>query len=135
MGGLVLQEWVGALSWKQQSIVLSSLRGPDNLSLPNLKLVSRWIRGVVQRNADSSSKYMNSISFPNISGLREEVEFCSVHYLGHLLQGLEVIGYNHPDQLISREALGCYSGIVERVLHLNVESKSQLETRLRDIEN
>ena len=35
--GKVLQDWMGKLPWKQQSVILSSLRGPDNFRFPAIK--------------------------------------------------------------------------------------------------
>jgi len=130
--GKVLQDWMGELSWKQQSVVLSSLRGPDTSYSPNLKRINKWIRRVTQNNADTSSQYMSDEKLPSLEDIEREVEFSSVHYFSHLLQGLEIIGYKHPDTKTARIARDYYEGLVREVLHLNPETKSQLEERLKD---
>lgn len=130
--GKVLQDWMGELSWKQQSVVLSSLRGPDNSHSPHLKKIGRWLRRITQNNADISSNYMKDEELPTHKDIEREVEFSSVHYFSHLIQGLEIIGYNHPDTRIAETARDYYNSLVREVLHLNPETKSQLEDRLKD---
>ncbi len=132
--GKVLRDWMGELSWKQQSAILSSLRGPDNFYSPNLKKISRWMRRITQNDADASSSYMEEGGLPSIEELKRDIEFCSVHYLSHLIQGLEVVGYKHLDSKVAGIAMKCYEGLVHQVLHLNPETKKQLEYRLRDLD-
>jgi len=130
--GKVIKDWMGILPWKQQSVVLSSLRGPDTTYHPNIKKINRWIRSITQNNADMSSHYMKKETLPSIEEIEKEAEFCTIHYLSHLLGGLEIIGYKHPDKTISNIAQKYYLSLVNRVLHLNPETKDQLENRLRD---
>jgi len=132
--GKVLQDWMGALSWKQQSVILSSLRGFDTTHYPNLKKIGRWMRGVTQNNADISSPYMKDETLPSVEEIEKEAEFCTVHYLSHFLHGLEIIGYKHPNETISNLAQNYYLGLVDIVLHLNPETEDQLGTRLKDID-
>jgi len=132
--GKVLQNWMEELSWKQQSTILSSLRGPDSYYSPNIKKISRWMRRITQNNADTSSPYMKNEELPCIRELKKDIEFCSVHYLIHLLQGLEIVGYNHPDNQVAETAMKYYNDLVNRVLHLNPETKEQLEYRLKDLD-
>ncbi|MCK5321175.1 hypothetical protein KAJ38_01230 [Candidatus Pacearchaeota archaeon] len=132
--GKVLLDWMCELSWKQQSAVLSSLRGPDNSYSPNFKRINKWMRRITQNDADASSSYMKDEGLPSIEELKRDIEFCNVHYLSHLLQGLEIVGYNYPDSRVAEAAIKCYEGLVHRVLHLNPETKEQLEYRLRDLD-
>ena len=129
--GKVLQDWMGELTWKQQSVVLSSLRGPDNFRFPGIKIVNRWLRGVTQNNADSSTEYMRKLELPPIEQLCEEAEYTSVHYFCHLMHALEIIGYNCPEREIAGIAEDYYLGLVN-ALHLNPETKEQLDKRLED---
>ncbi len=129
--GKVLQDWMGELPWKQQSVILSSLRGPDTHRPENVKKVTRWLRVITQNNADSSTDYMKDIGLPEFEPLRTELEFCTVHYFCHLMHTFEIIGYNHPDRSIRETSRDFYYGLVN-ALHLNPEVKDQLEKRLAD---
>lgn len=130
--GKVLQDWVGMLSWKKQSAIISSLRGPDNMACPNLTKITRWMRNLTQHNADPNHTYMQIEKFPTLKKIQEELRYTTVHYASHFLYGLEILGYNHPNQNISRKARKIYEELVKD-LHLNPETKPQLEKRLRDV--
>jgi hypothetical protein len=48
----VMQPWVQRLSWMQQSVLLTSLRGPDGLRKDHIsKLLIRWLRRCVLYSA------------------------------------------------------------------------------------
>jgi hypothetical protein len=129
--GKVIQDWMGELSWKQQSVILSSLRGPD-LSRPvAVKKLNRWLRGITQNNADPSTEYMKEIILPDIEDLKEEVGYCTMHYFTHLMHALEIIGYKHPDKSVREIGEKYYLGLVDFV-HLNPETANQMEKRLED---
>ena len=129
--GFVLQAWMAELPWKQQSVIFSSLRGPD-LSRPiAVKKLNRWLRSVTQNNADPSTEYMKKIVLPKIEDLKEEVGYCTMHYFTHLLHALEIIGYNHPEEKTKDIAIRYYAAMVD-FLHLNPETKEQLNKRLED---
>ncbi|MBI2004187.1 hypothetical protein HYS72_01855 [Candidatus Pacearchaeota archaeon] len=129
--GKVLQDWMGNLPWKQQSVILSSLRGPDTHRPINVKKVTRWLREITQNCADPSTDYMKKLELPQLNELKEDLEFCSVHYFCHLLHTFEIIGYTHPDIKIKNIANNYYSGLVD-ALHLNPENKEQMNKRLED---
>ena len=122
---------MGTLTWKQQSTLFSALRGPDNLRCENVKKVTRWLRGLMQNNADNSDDYMRDVGLPEIEEVNKELEFTSVHYFCHLMHVLEIVGYKHPDIEIRKQASNYYFGIV-RALHLNPETENELEKRLKD---
>jgi len=129
--GKVLRDWMGEIPWKQQSVLLSALRGPD-LSRPvAVKKVNRWLRNITQNNADLSSEYMKDISLPDIKDLKLELGYCTMHYFTHLMHALEIIGYKHPDESISHTAKEYYFGLADFV-HLNPETKEQMDKRLED---
>ena len=127
----VLQEWVQELSFKKQSAILSSLRGPDNNNYPNVKKISKWIRRKTQYDADKSSGYMREQDLPTIIDVKPEIEFCTVHYFNRIIQGLEIIGYHHPEQNTQNDAVQLYEGLA-RIIHLNPESREQLNKRLEN---
>jgi hypothetical protein len=129
--GSVLQDWMTELPWKQQSVILSVLRGPDNFRFEGIKKVNRWLRKITQHNADSSTEYMQKIELPTIEQICKEGEYTSVHYFCHLMHALEIIGYNCPNEEILLIAKDYYNGLVN-ALHLNPETQEQLNKRLED---
>jgi hypothetical protein len=129
---VVLLDWVKELSLKQQSVLLSSLRGPDNFHYPEIKKVTKWIRATLQTNADPQKEYMQQEKLPSPKELEKEIEFCTVHYATHLLQALEILGYNHPEKAVSVLAEGYYTHFISEIFHLNPETREQLNKRLED---
>jgi len=129
--GNVLQDWMGELPWKQQSVILSSLRGPDTHRPENVKKITRWLRTITQNNADSLTDYMKDVGLPNFESLRTELEFCTIHYFCHLLHTFEIIGYKHPNSEIRNLSRNYYEGLVN-ALHLNPETNEQMNKRLED---
>lgn len=129
--GFVLQEWMSELSWKQQSVILSGLRGPDNFRPPFTKKLNRWLRKVTQHDADSSTEYMMKVDLPTMEELCSELDYTTIHYFSHLINALEIIGYKHPDKENRRIANEYYAGLVKS-LHLNPETSEQMGRRLED---
>jgi hypothetical protein len=128
----VLLDWMGEISWKEQSVVISSLRGPDNLYTPNIKKLIRWMRGATQNNADPKHSYMQIDELPSFEEIEHEIAFCSMHYVTHLLHGLEIIGYKHSDKSMAKIARNYYLEIVKEFFHLYPETEIQMDTRLQD---
>lgn len=117
----VLLPWVMQMNWKQQSILLSSLRGPDVPKVPNIKNVNRWMRGACQHNADPSKNYMSKAALPVPIELCNELEFLPCHYVHHFADGLAVIAYNHPDRTVSLQAGEYHYRIAEELFHFRPE--------------
>ncbi len=132
MSNSVLQPWVEQIPWKQQSILFSSLRGPDQDYLKSIKLVSRWMRAVSQENADPSKPYMAVTTLPDPSDLDKELEHCTVHFVHHFADGLAVIAYHHPDEPVARYAAELHYHIAEELFHFMPESRSTFLVRHRD---
>jgi hypothetical protein len=131
----VLQPWVDELPWKQQSILFSGLRGPDQEYLVNIKQVSKWMRSVTQQNADPSKPYMNGINLPALEDLEhfyKELEHCPCHFVHHFADALAIIGYAHPEQEVSLYAAGLHYSIAEEVFHFIPESPAVFWMRHRD---
>lgn len=125
----VLKPWVARLPWKEQSVLISGMRGPDIGRTVHLQAMTRWLRAVLQHNADSTTDYMKGMLLPRIAELAESLEFTTVHYFCHLLHGLEIVGYRGPlgeDADVAREY---YLGLVAAV-HLQPESAAQMKIRL-----
>jgi hypothetical protein len=132
MSNPVLQAWVAELPWKQQSILFSGLRGPDQPNCPNIKIVNRWMRSVAQHNADPTKNYMAQTVLPTPIALCDELEFCVVHYVHHLADALAVIAYGHPDLGAAATAARYHYRIAEELFHFQPEDPDTFRLRHRD---
>lgn len=129
----VLQEWVMKLPWKQQSVLLSGLRGPDGARCPNIKNVTRWLRNITQNNADPSHSYMMVGQLPNCEMLEKELEYVSVHYVHHLAQAMKVVAIGVDVYVYEKYARELYEFISNELLHMKVETDDEFNERLRDM--
>lgn len=132
MSNSVLQSWVMAMNWKQQSILLSSLRGPDVPRVPNIKIVNRWMRAACQHNADPSKNYMEQKVLPIPLELCKELEFLPCHFVHHFADGLAVIAYNHPDRSTAIQAASYHYRIAEELFHFRPEPPDWFPVRHAD---
>lgn len=134
----VLQTWLEALPIRMQSTLLLSLRGPDTHRAPEIKKVQRWMRGLTFKpgNPANVAEFMTDIG--NVPTLQEkndlarELEFCTQHFYSHLMHGLEVIGYRHPNRVIANAAYKLYLSMAN-LMHLEDETSQDFELRLRQI--
>lgn len=126
--------WLSELSWKMQTVINQGLRAPDTHFCKNIKIVCRWMRGVVLQNADEDHTFMcNKAEIPKVEDLEHEMNYCSVHFATHFLYAIEIIAYKHPDKCTRSIAKRYYEGIVEELWHLRVEDETQLDNRLADV--
>jgi hypothetical protein len=100
-----------------------------------VKKVQRWLRGLVFRpgNPDNVHEFMTALGdVPDLvekGPLARELEFCSQHFYSHLMHGLEVVAYRHPDDTFRNKAFLLFAGMC-LLLHLLPESTSAFEKRL-----
>lgn len=137
LGGLypVVQDWVMRIPWKMQSVLMTATRGPDEFRYPCTKAVGRWIRGRLFHDADPSNPFIHAKDDGDpkrlLDTLEHEVEYLSLHYFGHLVHALQIIGYKHPDAAERVTGLILYEELCLRVLHLPIESEERMDERLR----
>ncbi len=74
---------------------------------------------------------MQNVELLSVEELCGELEYTTIHYFCHLMHTVEIIGYNHPDEKVRSVASEYYFGLVT-ALHLNPETKEQLDKRLED---
>lgn len=133
----VLQPWLEEIPLRMQSTLLLSLRGPDTHASPNIKKITRWMRGLAFKPGNPSNvlEFMGDLP-PRImekGPTAKELEFCSQHFYSHLMHGLEVIGYNHPDYDIAGHALLLFIDMCN-LMHLPPERGDVFRERLKEIE-
>lgn len=134
----VVQDWVLSMPLKMQAVLLMSLRGPDTHRAPGIKKMTRWLRGLTFVPGDPKNvvEFMLVDLPPRLkekNDTHRELEFASQHFYSHLMHGLEVVGYRHPDGIIRAWALDLYKDMCD-LFHLNYETFEQHEHRLRHLE-
>lgn len=144
----VMQEWVNNLSYMQQSVLITAVRGCDGLPKKHVsKFVLRWLRRCIMLSAmdgrvltDShdpgggnfTGPLPPSQSFLNIvADYLASVDEVPHHFHLHLMHAAEIIGYKHPNQDISREWRHFYRFMV-RDMHLLPECLDDMDYRLGD---
>lgn len=133
----VIQDWVQHMPLKMQAVLLMSLRGPDTHRAPNIKKMTRWLRGLTFVPGDPKNvvEFMAVDLPPRLiekNDTHRELEFASQHFYSHLMHGLEVVGYKHHDGIIRAWALDLYKDMCD-LFHMNYETFEQHEYRLRHL--
>lgn len=131
----VIQEWVWSLSWKQQAVLLSALRGCDTADKEDMtKPFCRKLRRDILENggAEDSCEFMRiSIDSEDIFKFTKAFDRYPVHFLLHLIHAAEVLGYNHPHPAERAFWHLFYTSMVN-AFHMYPETKEQNDLRLKD---
>ena len=131
----VIKEWAWSLSWKQQAVILSALRGCDMADKEDpAKPFCRRLRSVVLENGganDTAEFMMANISVDDITKFTKKIDLYPVHFLLHLIHAAEVIGFNHPDTEEAAFWNTFYNSMVH-AFHMIPETKEMNDFRLRD---
>jgi len=134
----VLQDWIGHLNLKRQTVLLLSLRGPDQGSSVEVKTITKWLRSLCLENADPAKDFMR-IELDTVLTVKEikqqnlfAIDQLPVHFIHHLCDALSTVGYNHPNCLVRGKALNLYTGIAHYV-GLLPRTGEQYESRLVDM--
>lgn len=147
-GQCVLQDWVMKLQLREQGTLLTGIRGCDltpkvwhdgsfaKNGTPHVESSERqlvaFLRFCVLNPADPREVGVPGSFFqdrPPQNWKPSEFGHYPLHWFTHMMHCWEVVAYRHPDKAISFIASGIYAKMV-RSLHLNVETKDQMELRL-----
>lgn len=156
----VLQPWTFDLSFMQQTVLLTAVRGPDGLpKYAGIKFLLRWYRrcllvssldGEILTNPfdDRGGSFMGP-SFdlhalnrsPRydwaekmdeiVSSYLRELDGIPHHFQLHLMHAAEIVGYKHPNQKIRTWWASVYRRLVND-MHLHPETEAELDDRLND---
>lgn len=140
----VVQEWVAEnCSWKMQTVLLAAFRGCDGVPKHDIsKVFTKNMRASLLKNADRDSGFYGTLGFAVTKENKKLIDGffidCSkgsldqypVHWMMHLLQAAEIIGYKGPDGLNDYWMYFYKAGV--SALHLNPETEEQLDERLKD---
>jgi len=144
----VLQEWVCGLSFMQQSVLISSVRGPDGFDKDSdTKPIARWYRRSILISA-FDAKALNdpyetgggSFTGPIpenttmdivLKNYFNKMDSVPLHYYTHFMHAGEIVGYKHPDKFVRDFWNNFYIMCVNK-LHLRPESEKDMDERLGD---
>lgn len=131
----VLQPWMSTLSFKMQSVILSSFRGCDGRPKDDpTKYIIRYLRVHCLRCADKTTNYMDCSPLlveESIGVFLNNLDGYPVHFVLHLTHSAQIIGYLHSDTKVKQTSLDLYTSIC-KAFHMNFESKSEMTLRLAD---
>lgn len=130
----VVRPWLCDLTYKQQTVLLSAIRGCDGAGKEDLsKKFVRAYRSVLLFNAaPGAGQFMHpSIQVEDIEKFLNSLDHYPMHWLMHFTHAVEIVGYNHPQKDIRNWWYNLYLGIVS-ALHLLPESFSENNARLQD---
>lgn len=136
MTDLVVQDWLAVCSWKQQTVLLSALRGCDGIEKEDpSKILTRFFRFTILLSADTQSTFMQwkpSLLYPQMTYLVDHLDHYPMHWVLHFAHAAEIVGFKHPDKS-TREFWGEFYLRICAVFHMQGETEKQLDERLRDI--
>ncbi len=135
----VLQDWVMALPLRYQGTLLTGIRGCDltpkipGENPPERDLVAflRWcvMNPADEREVDFPGAFFQSR--PPTSWKPSQFGHYPLHWFSHLMHCYEIIGYEHPTEIVRSIAYDIYARLVSS-LHLNVEDHDQMHERLTE---
>lgn len=107
--GSVLQPWVEKLSWKEQTGLISAIRGVDDTDAngyEDLKKITKMLRYLILNNADNSTQFMTDQimeadflkSVLNIeASYVKNSKYAEGHWYSHILMAIKIIMHKHPN--------------------------------------
>lgn len=139
----VLQDWVMELPLREQGTLLTAVRGCDfepkqwsrtGFSDSAGRRITAYIRYCFMNPADPREIDIPGSFFqsmPPYPFKPSEFGHLPQHWYSHVMHGLEVLAYRHPNNKISYECICLYEQMVHN-LHLNIESKDEMIARLSE---
>lgn len=138
----VVRRWLSdCCTWKQQTVLLSALRGCDGRPKSDPSNVfKKKMRFTLLKNADESTSFMESNDVMLNEKTKKEIndfftgclDSYPMHYFLHFLHAAEICAYKNPNGIVAEYWKYFYLCGVE-AMHLNPETQEQLDTRLSDL--
>ena len=149
----VLQAWVHALPYMQQSVLITACRGPDGLPKNHIsKVLIRWMRRCYMKTAFTGLAFVDPYqpgggSFTGPCTIHEDhgginaaldaylahVDETPHHFHMHFMHAAEILGYKHNITWIRNWWREAYFRIANDA-HLVPEDRRAMERRLGDNE-
>ncbi len=152
----VLQDWVSTLTFMQQTVLLTAIRGPDGVHKDHpVKTLLRWYRRCVLISAFNRTTLADPYipgggSFTGpcpqneagpIRSMEHAVELyfkaqdeLPHHFIMHLTHAAEILGFKHPVPHIRLFWRTLYLTAVKK-LHMHPETEEEMDKRLGDHED
>lgn len=135
----VVRPWLSeTCTFKQQTVLLSALRGGDGIPKEDRsKKFTRKLRNTLLYAADQASPTTPGTFMYNVVTGEEIVEFCNLldhypmHWLMHFIHAVEIVGYKHPKKEERAWWIWFYYQLCEG-LHMHSESEAEVDQRLKD---
>ncbi len=128
----VVQSWLAeCCSWKEQTVLLTAMRGCDGAQKNDKsKDLLHNYRATILNDADPSTGFMQQRTF-DMEDFCNNLDQYPMHFLMHFIHAVGVIGYCHPDEYVADKWLIVYQCLVA-ALHLHPETKREMRVRLKD---
>ena len=144
---VVIQDWLKELTFKQQTVLLSAIRGCDGVLKEDLsKKFVRNFRYVILKDAANNrtsdikprpdcyeppSFMQDVITDHDYKTFMKSLDHYPMHWLLHFTHAVQIIGLYHPDGTTRSYWDNVYFDIVN-ALHFKPEYRSDHEERLKD---
>jgi hypothetical protein len=140
----VLQPWFFSLGLWQQSLLLSAIRGCDNIQLEPGKQMLRLLRGSFLLGAagSASDRYLTSEEdyvrgpmdpskyfFHVVNDFLKTLDSYPTHYMVHFQDAAKVVAYYHTDAKKRDRWLQFLEALCWK-LHSRLETQQEMENRL-----
>lgn len=151
----VLQVWVQQLTFMQQSVLITAVRGPDGLHKNHVsKQLLRWFRRCILYSAFESARRRRPSTLDDpaapgggsftgpVTGMTldaaveaylQSLDEVPHHFQLHFMHAAEIVGYKHPTPTVRTWWLALYLQLVNN-MHLEPESEAAMDKRLGDDE-
>lgn len=130
----VVRQWVFKLSFKQQTVLLTALRGVDGKEKQDMsKNLCKAMRMTILHNASPGKGTFMQLSIPDefVSKFVENIDHYPVHWVLHFTHAAEIIGYKCPYPQVREWWHDFYLRMVD-AMHLQPETEAHLDERLSD---
>lgn len=136
--GSVVQDWLAErLTFKQQAVVLSALRGCDGTAKEDKsKALTRSFRSAILNPAenthpDNSFMWVDPDLVEKAEYFVRHTDHYPVHWVLHFAHACEIVAYKHPVQSTANFWANVYIGICI-AFHMKPETLAECDHRLRD---
>lgn len=134
----IMQDWVNKLGLRHQGVLVSAIRGCDTVSRDEAsKWLARFYRACILNahigDVKKSVSFIKWMEPDEFWGYANTVlnfhDHLPHHYIMHMVHSAEILGYYHPDPIVNAMWRDFYHLFADK-LHMNVETKEQLDHRL-----
>ena len=137
-GKSVVQDWLFNCTFKQQTVLLSALRGCDGKPKEDVsKKLTRKLRRSMLHSANpvqGPRDFMGGEpTDEDINNFLRNLDPYPMHWLLHFTHATQIVGLYHPDPQTASFWIDIYRAICF-AMHLMPEPRQTMEYRLRDFE-